>query len=111
MDEFPKMLYRFPAQGINTHALQDGSYDTLIVGSLTDEERLVTEGWRLTSADARQADVDAKVAAALATQQAFDAGTPTRAELEQKATELGVKFDGRTSDKALADRIRAQLET
>lgn len=30
---------------------------------------------------------------------------PTRAELEQKANELGIKFDGRTTDKKLAAKI------
>jgi hypothetical protein len=30
-----------------------------------------------------------------------DNNEPTRAELEQKAKELGVKFDGRTSDEKL----------
>lgn len=34
---------------------------------------------------------------------------PTRAELEQKATELGIKFDGRTTDKKLAAKIAEAL--
>lgn len=36
-------------------------------------------------------------------------GAPTREELEQKATELGLKFDGRTSDKRLAALIAEAL--
>ena len=35
---------------------------------------------------------------------------PTREELEAKASELGLKFDGRTSSKKLADLIAAELE-
>ena len=110
MDEFPKMLYRFPAQGVNDHALQDGTYDTMIVGSPEQESDLFAQGWRTTPADSRQADIDARIAAEQAAAAAAAAALPTRAELEQKATELGVRFDGRTSDKALTDRIRAQLE-
>lgn len=34
---------------------------------------------------------------------------PTRAELEQKAAELGIKFDGRTGDKRLAALIAEKL--
>jgi hypothetical protein len=35
---------------------------------------------------------------------------PSRAELEQKATELGIKFDGRTSDKKLLKLITEGLQ-
>lgn len=37
-------------------------------------------------------------------------GVPTRAELEQKATELGLKFDGRTGDKKLGEMIAEALK-
>ena len=39
-----------------------------------------------------------------------DDAPPTRAELEQKAIELGVKFDGRTTDGALLRRINAAMK-
>lgn len=35
---------------------------------------------------------------------------PTRLELEIKALELGIKFDGRTTDKRLSDRITESLK-
>lgn len=35
---------------------------------------------------------------------------PTRAELEQKASELSLKFDGRTSDKKLGELISEALK-
>lgn len=38
-----------------------------------------------------------------------DEAPPTRAELETKARELGLQFDGRTTDKRLAERIAAAL--
>jgi hypothetical protein len=34
---------------------------------------------------------------------------PTRSELEQKAAELGLKFDGRTSDNKLGQKIQEFL--
>lgn len=34
----------------------------------------------------------------------------TRPELEQKARELGIKFDGRTTDKSLTDKIERALK-
>lgn len=34
----------------------------------------------------------------------------TRADLEAKATELGVKFDGRTTDAKLAERIEEAMK-
>jgi len=39
-----------------------------------------------------------------------DDAPPTRAELESKATELGIKFDGRTRDKRLANLIDEKLK-
>lgn len=39
-----------------------------------------------------------------------DDAPPTRAELEAKAKELGVKFDGRTTDKKLGEQIEAKLK-
>lgn len=38
-----------------------------------------------------------------------DNAPPTRAELETKAKELGIKFDGRTKDKKLGQLIEERL--
>lgn len=38
-----------------------------------------------------------------------DNAAPTRSELEAKAKQLGIKFDGRTSDKKLGQLIEAKL--
>jgi len=40
-----------------------------------------------------------------------DDAPPTRTELEAKATELGIKFDGRTKDKKLGQLIQDRLST
>jgi hypothetical protein len=39
-----------------------------------------------------------------------DSAPPTRQELETKATELGIKFDGRYSDKRIAGLIEEALK-
>jgi hypothetical protein len=38
-----------------------------------------------------------------------DDAAPTRVELEAKATELGIRFDGRTKDKKLGQLIQDRL--
>ena len=67
---------------------------------------LVSPGWFATVPDA----IAGKTAPAVATPEpdlgpVDEVSAPTRAELEQRATELGIKFDGRNSDKKLADLI------
>lgn len=112
MDDHPKMLYRFPATGENSMSLEGSSYDTRVVADETAEAAALDEGWCATWPAAKEAHAAAQQAAASAAQTQSDAVTPpTRAELEQKATELGIKFDGRTSDKKLGDLIAATLET
>lgn len=106
-NDYPRMLYRFPAQGLDVAALQEGNFDTLIVDGADAHDAATAEGWSDTSPaakDAHAAELEAKRLAA-------ENAAPTRAELEAKATELGIKFDGRTSDKKLGDQISAALET
>lgn len=52
--------------------------------------------------------IQAQVAAQEETIEADDAA-PTREELEAKATELGIRFDGRTKDKKLGQLIQDRL--
>jgi hypothetical protein len=102
--------------------LESGWYDLLVVNTKDELDAALADGWFLDQYAAKAAHE----AAALAAQPAAaagagdaganaavvpaDAAPPTRAELEQKATELGVKFDGRVSDKTLAERIAAALK-
>lgn len=97
-DRYPLMLLRFPAQLPRPAALQDGAYDTLIVADKDAEDTAFKDGWRVGTEAARSV--------VSATQE--DA-PPTRPELEQKAKELGLKFDGRTPDKKLGEMIAAKL--
>jgi hypothetical protein len=39
----------------------------------------------------------------------LDDAAPTRAELEAKATELGIRFDGRTPDRKLGQLIQHRI--
>ena len=55
-----------------------------------------------------QAEAAAKAAEAQAIVPEDDA-LPTREELEAKATELGIRFDGRTKDKKLGQLIQDRL--
>ena len=54
------------------------------------------------------AQAEAQAVEAVATAPEDDAA-PTRAELEAKATELGIRFDGRTKDKKLGQLIQDRL--
>jgi hypothetical protein len=55
-----------------------------------------------------QAEAAAKAAESQAIAPEDDA-LPTREELEAKATELGIRFDGRTKDKKLGQLIQDRL--
>jgi hypothetical protein len=59
---------------------------------------------------AEQAQAEAQAVEAVDTAPEDDAA-PTRAELEAKATELGIRFDGRTKDKKLGQLIQDRLST
>lgn len=100
---FPTILYRVPG----AHSGNGFTYD--YAGALDQKaaDVLKAQGWHETLLDAvspptvEPAASDDGVPA--------DDAPPTRAELEAKANELGVKFDGRTSDALLLSRINAAL--
>jgi hypothetical protein len=102
MERFPKMLYRFPSTGVDTVALQDGSYDTLVAADEPAHDNALAAGWFETSPDARAAHEQPPATPVEA--------PASREALEAQATDLGIKFDGRTSDKKLRDLIAATLE-
>lgn len=102
------MLYRAPGP----HQIHGGDFDYVIVEDDRVEEKLA-EGWYLTTTEAREAheeeQADAAARAEEAQRQRAENGRPTRDELEQKATELGIPFSARVSDKKLAEAILAKL--
>ena len=59
-----------------------------------------------------QAEAEAQVAVTVVDSEpesVEDEAAPTREELEAKATELGIRFDGRTKDKKLGQLIQDRL--
>ena len=97
------MLYKCPGP----HEIHGGHFDYTIVDA--DEEGAVeaaqADGWHLTTTEAKEAGDAAK-----AKREAELNAPPTRAELEAKANELGLKFNDKMSDKKLADLIAATIE-
>lgn len=103
---FPKAVFTAPGA-----ELVDGEGVTSRVVTSQDElELALADGWHETprgALDAHQAALDAQRKPDDDTKDENRA--PTRAELEQKATELGIAFKAQTSDKKLAESISAKL--
>lgn len=113
MDQFPQMLYK--AGG--PEQIHGANFSTLVVNDAEEHAAAVADGWCETTPDAldaqqaekeRAARAAAEAAAKLA-EQAGDTKPVTREELEQKATELGIPFSPRVSDKKLGEAIAAKL--
>lgn len=103
---FPTILYRCPGPHF-AHAGQ--TYDYTQAASEECFDRLVSQGWH----ESLSAAVDAVTAvtgvggvgSAPIADADDDNQPPTREELETMATDLGIKFDGRTGDAALLRKI------
>lgn len=93
---YPRMLFKVGGP----HEIHGGRFDYVIVTDEDAEEKALASGWFLTTGEACEKK-DSLVA---------DDAPPTRAELERKATELNIKFDGRTTDTKLAEKIEAALK-
>ena len=89
-------MYRCP--GALRHITRGFLYDKR---EMDDADKAKAEGWFDTLEEAAGLTAPPVVEPAEA--------PPTRDELEQKAAELGIKFDGRWGDKRLADAIAAKL--
>lgn len=92
---FPTIVYRCPGD----HHRAGGTYDYVGVSDSAGLLLALSGGWFLTLPEAI-AGVASEVE---------DTSAPTREEMAIKAVELGIKFDGRTTDKALAEKIEAAL--
>lgn len=104
------MLYKHPGP----HDLHGGKYDYVIVDE-DDVNQYIIDGWCLSTPEAlaqskekakekekeKEKEKDKEIEA--------DNAPPTREELETKATELGIHFDGRTSDAKLMRSIDKAL--
>lgn len=96
--EFPTVVYRTPGN----HHRAGGTYDYRGAGDQSQLEALIAQGWFLTLPEAISG-----VTNAVSVPNEDD--QPTREELEAKAKELGINFDGRTTDKSLSEKIEHVL--
>lgn len=104
MTDFPTMVYRSPG----LHRATGGhTYDFKGIDDAEALDAALKAGWRLTVPEAvAGVEAQAVIKEVIEAQEAIDNVSPaTRAELEQKAKELGIGFNWKTSDEALAQRI------
>ncbi|MCY1433039.1 hypothetical protein D9M71_490580 [compost metagenome] len=92
---YPTIVYKCPGN----HQCHGGTYDLLGIGDDIELSMALSSGWFLTLPEA----------IAGVANEVEDISAPTREEMAIKAVELGIKFDGRTTDKALAEKIEAAL--
>jgi hypothetical protein len=98
MEKYQDMVYRCPGP----HSRKGGTYDTKGVNSKEEHEAALKDGWFRSLPEAiegKSAVVDVPA----------DAKPPTRAELEQKANELNIKFDKKTLDADLTKKIEEAM--
>ena len=118
--DYPALVYRCPGP----HFGPDGTtYNAL---GVKDDEQLraaLAEGWaeslvKAVSIYLHPVKFDESVVVAVPDVDAAEAeeikegdegSPPTREELEEKANELGIKFDGRTTDRKLLEKIEEVL--
>lgn len=81
--EYPLNLYKSAESFVN-------------VANDEEKDAALADGWFLTVTEALAGKAD-------------DNSAPTREELELKATELGIKFDGRTTDAKLGKLIAEKV--
>jgi hypothetical protein len=56
MDDYPKMMYKYPSETPFYSELDGGDkFDTIIVDDIEEEVDAVSEGWFLTSPEAKEA--------------------------------------------------------
>jgi hypothetical protein len=99
MNDFPRMIYKTGGP----EEIHGGRFHTLIVHGADELDAALAAGWFLSTPEAAEA------AAPKATTMPDDNAPASRAELEQKATELGIEFSPRIGDVKLAERIEAAL--
>lgn len=103
MNEFPRMVYK--AGG--PEEIHGGHFSTLIVESDDELDDALAKGWRLTTVEAKVTELPERSSATGTTGEGSgsaggDNAPPTRDELKQKATELGLTFAGNISTDNLA---------
>lgn len=111
MNRFPQAVFI----GGGQETIEGRQFTSKLVNDADELEAAQAAGWHETTTEAAEAEDAAKLAEQgkkdpVANNDEHDSDTPpTRAELEQKATELGVEFSSKLGDKKLAERIAAKL--
>jgi hypothetical protein len=95
---FPTFVYK---SGRGAGRYKRKKYQYFAVQDEAQRQEMLAKGW-LATRDEALGLVKPKIETVTIK---ADYAPPTRAELEQKARELGLKFDGRTSDKKLLKMI------
>jgi len=104
--DFPTMVYRVPGRHRGPNR---STYDYMGVDDKSAYDAALKSGWFAAITDALAGK--GVISAAEAFEDAADNVSPaTRDELEQKAKELGVSFNSRTSNETLAKRIAEALD-
>lgn len=106
MTEFPALVYKASGKYVRPN----GTYDFTGVVDAEDLAKKLAEGWY----PSIEAAIEAKKPAQKPVEPVSgpvldDNAPPTRQELETKAEELGIKVDGRYSDKKIAQLIDEAL--
>ena len=116
---FPTIVYKCPGN----HQCNGGTYDFIQVKSEEDLKVRTEQGYKLTLPEAMGGQVvetedGTKFVSYLnqhstteeVEEEIDEISPPTREEREAKATELEIKFNSRTSDEMLDERIEAKLK-
>lgn len=105
MMEFPVFVYRCPGPHFGPSGT---TYDSTHANDIQELEKLLSHGWSKSLIDA--VDKFLNPSKYVDDLRELDDNSPvTRKELELKASELGIKFDGRTTDVLLFKRIQEAI--
>jgi hypothetical protein len=106
--EFPTFVYKPKGPG----KFKGKRYSYRAVEDEAERQLMLREGWMATREEACgfAPPVVEPVVESVVAELVEEDSPPTRDELEQMAKELGVKFDGRTSDKKLLALIGEKVE-
>lgn len=102
---FPRMLFQVGDQ----EEMHGGRFNYILVHDNDALEAMIDSGWYMTTCHAKEAAGKPVQAVAETVAIGEDGALLDRSALEARATELGVKFDGRTSDRKLNTLIIEKL--
>ena len=105
MIDFPVFVYRCPGPHFGPSGT---TYDSANANDIQEFEKLLSQGWSKSLIDAVDKFLNSQKSVDDFTE-SDDNAPVTRQELELKASELGIKFDGRTTDALLFKRIQEAI--